>query len=68
MLAYPTTRAARAFLLGAAMLGVASAASIGSAAAQQPSAAAIATAKELITVKGADALWKPLVPGVIEQA
>jgi hypothetical protein len=68
MFAYPTARAARAFLLGAAMLGVASAASIGTAAAQQPSAAAIATAKELITVKGADALWQPLVPGVIEQA
>ena len=35
---------------------------------KQPSAAAIATAKELITVKGAAAIYDPLVPGVIEQA
>src|SRR5215468_2597480 len=68
MFAYPTARAARASLLGISMLGIALAASIGTAAAQQPSAAAIATAKELITVKGADTLWQPLVPGVIEQA
>jgi uncharacterized protein len=54
--------------LGASLLGLALATSIGTAVAQQPSAAAMATAKELITVKGADALWQPLVPGVIEQA
>jgi uncharacterized protein len=68
MFAYPTAKAARASLLGASMLGIALAASIGTATAQQPSAAALATAKELITVKGATALWAPLVPGVIEQA
>jgi len=73
MFAHPTARAVRASMLGASMLGAsivgfALAASIGAAAAQQPSATAIATAKELITVKGAAALWEPLVPGVIEQA
>ena len=36
--------------------------------AQQPSATALATAKELITVKGAAAIYRPVVPGVIEQA
>ena len=40
----------------------------GTADAQQPSPTAIATAKELITVKGAVALYQPIVPGVIEQA
>src|SRR5262249_55447243 len=68
MFAYPTAKTARAFLLGASIPGAASAASLGGAAPQQPAAAAIATAKELITVKGADKLWQPLVPGVIEQA
>ena len=68
MPAYPTARAVRASLLRASILGIALAASIGTAIAQQPSAAALATAKELITVKGATALWAPLVPGVIEQA
>jgi hypothetical protein len=68
MSAYPTVRAIRSVALGASMLGIALAATIGTAVAQQPSAAAHATAKELITVKGATALWAPLVPGVIEQA
>jgi uncharacterized protein len=68
MSAYPTVRAVRAITLGASMLGIALTSSIGTAVAQQPSAAALATAKELITVKGATALWAPLVPGVIEQA
>jgi hypothetical protein len=40
----------------------------GSAGAQQPSADALATAKELITVKGGAAIYEPLLPGVIEQA
>ena len=43
------------------------AASVGSANAQEPSATALVTAKELITVKGAVAIFDPLVPGVIEQ-
>jgi uncharacterized protein len=68
MSAYPTVRAVRAIALGASMLGIALASSVNTAVAQQPSAAALATAKELITVKGATALWAPLVPGVIEQA
>jgi hypothetical protein len=33
----------------------------------EPSAAAIATAKELITVKGGTAIYDPIVPGVVEQ-
>ena len=35
---------------------------------QQPSAAAVATARELITTAGATALFTPLIAGVIEQA
>jgi uncharacterized protein len=35
---------------------------------QQPSAAAMATAKELITVTGATGLFAPLIAGVVEQA
>jgi uncharacterized protein len=72
MFAYPTAKAVRASIgasmLGASILGFALAASIGAAVAQQPSATAIATAKELITVKGAVALYEPLVRGVIEAA
>jgi hypothetical protein len=36
--------------------------------AQQPSATAIATAKEIVAVTGAITLFNPLIPGVIEQA
>ena len=36
--------------------------------AQQPSAAAMATAKELITATGATTLFSPLIAGVVEQA
>jgi hypothetical protein len=42
--------------------------SAGAATAQQPSADALATAKELISVKGAAAIYDPVLPGVIEQA
>lgn len=35
---------------------------------QQPSAAAMATAKELVSVSGATAMFSPLVAGVVEQA
>jgi uncharacterized protein len=65
MFAYPTVSAARAIVL---LLALVLAASVGSAHAQQPSASALATAKELITTKGAAAIFDPLVPGVIEQA
>ena len=36
--------------------------------AQQPSAVAIQTAKEVVNATGAMALFNPLIPGVIEQA
>lgn len=36
--------------------------------AQQPSAAALATAKELVAVSGATVMFNPLVAGVVEQA
>jgi len=35
---------------------------------QQPSAAAMATAKEIVNVTGASALFTPLISGVVEQA
>jgi hypothetical protein len=35
---------------------------------QQPSAAAMATAKEIVTVTGATTLFNPLIAGVVEQA
>jgi hypothetical protein len=41
--------------------------SAGLAMAQQPSAEALATAKELITVKGGSAIYEPVIPGVVEQ-
>jgi uncharacterized protein len=52
----------------AVALALALAAGGATAEAQQPSATALATAKELITVKGASAIYEPIVPGVIEQA
>ena len=36
--------------------------------AQQPSAAAVATAREIVAVTGATTLFDPLIPGVIEQS
>ena len=63
MFAFSAVKPMRAVMLALALTSVAAAAH-----AQQPSATAIATAKELITVKGATALYEPLVPGVIEQA
>jgi len=68
MFAHSTAGVVRASILGAAMLGLVLAICIGTSVAQQPSATAMAAAKELITVKGATALYEPLVPGVIEQA
>ena len=38
------------------------------ATAQQPSAAAVQTAKEIVDVTGATALFNPLIAGVVEQA
>jgi uncharacterized protein len=53
--------------LGAAIL-VLALASIGPASAQQPSAAALATAKELLSVKGSMSIYDPLVNGIVEKA
>jgi uncharacterized protein len=63
MFAYLTVRPPRALVLALVL-----AASCGSAHAQQPSATALTTAKELITTKGATAIFDPVVVGVIEQA
>jgi uncharacterized protein len=65
MLANPIARTSRAVMLA---LGLAVAAGVGVADAQQPSPGAITTAKELIITKGAGAIYDPLVPGVIEHA
>ncbi len=40
----------------------------GAAFAQQPSASAVASAKELVNVSGATLMFNPLVAGVVEQA
>jgi uncharacterized protein len=48
--------------------GVALFVSADGAQAQQASPTAIATAKELLKVKGADTTWPPLVRGVVERA
>jgi uncharacterized protein len=64
MFAFSTARPAGAFILA---LGFALALGVGGAAAQQPSPTAIATAKEVLTAKGANSLYSPLVSGVIER-
>jgi uncharacterized protein len=56
-------RAARPAVIAVALVAFSPAAH-----SQQPSAAAMATAKELVTVTGATALFNPLIAGVIEQA
>jgi uncharacterized protein len=64
MFAYPTAGIVRAATIGLFLF-----ASIAGAAAQKaPSASALATARELIAVKGANTLYEPLVGGVVEQA
>jgi hypothetical protein len=65
MFVKPTARTAFAVML---VLGLILALPGAPANAQQPSPTAIATAKEVITVKGAAAVYAPVVPGVIEQA
>ena len=64
MFAFLTARPAGAFILA---LGFALARGVGAAAAVEPSKTAIATAKEVITAKGANSLYSPLVSGVIER-
>lgn len=53
---------------GLAALGVALVTFSPLAHAQQPSAAAISSAKELISITGATTLFSPLIAGVVEQA
>jgi len=64
MFAYPTAGVVRTATIG--LLFVASIAGV--AAQKAPSATALATARELIAVKGANTLYEPLVSGVVEQA
>ena len=57
------TLARRGALLGLALAWLTCGAP---AIAQQPSPSAIATAKELLQVKGATAMFEPIIPGIIE--
>lgn len=57
-----------ASLTGAVLIACASLFTAGNAAAQQPTAAAISMAKEVLEVKGALTMFEPIVPGVIETA
>jgi uncharacterized protein len=63
MFAQQTAAAARS-----AMLALALVLSTGSAQAQQPSAASVSMAKELIALKGATTMYDPIVRGVVEHA
>jgi hypothetical protein len=63
MNAHPFVRSARVALLALSLTAVA-----GAARAQEPSAAAVKLARELIELKGATKMWDPIIPGVIEQA
>jgi hypothetical protein len=58
-----TKRAARLAAIAAALVAFGPAAH-----SQQPSAAAMAAAKELVGITGATALFSPLIAGVVEQA
>jgi len=62
-----TFRSLNRFALVAA-LALAWVAFAGAARAQAPSPAALAAAKELVTLKGGGAMFEPLIPGVIESA
>jgi hypothetical protein len=55
-------------LVLAAAVAFACLAVTGTARAQQPTPAALALAKELVILKGAAAMFDPLIPGVIERA
>jgi hypothetical protein len=68
MFAYPTAGAARAALIGLGLILSTGAAGAQQAAQQPPSATAMATARELITVKGVNKLYEPLVVGIVEKA
>jgi hypothetical protein len=55
-----------AFAVRVALLGLVL--STGIADAQQPSATAMASARELVTIKGAKTIYEPLIGGIIEKA
>jgi len=55
-------------LLSALVVVLGLAGVIGPAVAQQPSPAALAAARELATIKGADSFLHPLIAGVVERA
>jgi uncharacterized protein len=64
MFHYTITGAVRVVSIGIAVVLCASIA----AAQQQPSPAALAAAKELVTVKGVQGVYEPLIRGVVEKA
>ncbi len=59
---------ARSGLLGAAIVTIGVFVCASAALAQQPTPAAMSTARELIAVKGATSMYDTVIPGVIEQA
>jgi hypothetical protein len=61
---YKITGATQVISLGVAIILGSSIA----AAQQQPSPAALATAKELVTIKGVQGVYEPLIRGVVEKA
>jgi hypothetical protein len=63
MLSTKLSAAVRAAAVGLALLTCGGAA----LAQQQPTPQAIETARQIIALKGGDAIFKPLIPGVIEQ-
>ena len=63
MFAHHTAAAVRSALVALGLIVLA-----GSALAQQPTAASVSMAKELIALKGAATMYDPVVRGVVEQA
>ncbi|MGZ5843241.1 MAG: hypothetical protein ACXWJ8_15110, partial [Xanthobacteraceae bacterium] len=64
MSAFQAIQRVTRFAVAAVMLAV----FIPAAHAQQPSAASIAAAKQVLNITGATAVFNPLIPGVVEQA
>ena len=60
----PSTLTRHAAMAALALAWIAAAGPL--AAQQQPTASAIATAKELLTLKGALTMFDPLIPGIVE--
>src|SRR5207302_9542309 len=55
-----------AFAVRVALLGLVLSTAVADA--QQPSATAMASARELVTIKGAKTIYEPLIGGIIEKA